>query len=80
MSARPGLCGGHWATGVPTAITNRPKSAVGFALRKRFHAIENTDDDGIVRTRKVQVSNVQCTKHAQSTMRHSQLRAFALAD
>jgi len=22
MSARPGLCGGHRATGVPTAITN----------------------------------------------------------
>ena len=21
-SARPGLCGGHWATGVPTAINN----------------------------------------------------------
>src|SRR6476646_976935 len=23
MSARPGLCGGHWVTGVPTAIVNR---------------------------------------------------------
>ena len=22
MSARPGLCGGHWATGVPTAIAS----------------------------------------------------------
>ena len=22
MSARPGLCGGHWVTGVPTAIAN----------------------------------------------------------
>src|SRR5450631_2020918 len=24
MSARPGLCGGHQATGVPTAIANKP--------------------------------------------------------
>jgi len=26
MSARPGLCGGHWVTGVPTAIANRSLS------------------------------------------------------
>jgi hypothetical protein len=28
MSARPGLCGGHQATGVPTAINNYPTQAV----------------------------------------------------
>jgi hypothetical protein len=27
MSARPGLCGGHRATGVPTAIANRKRQA-----------------------------------------------------
>jgi hypothetical protein len=35
MSARPGLCGGHWVTGVPTAITltgtGRP-SRIGYAM------------------------------------------------
>jgi len=28
MSARPGLCGGHWVTGVPTAIANYPEIRV----------------------------------------------------
>jgi hypothetical protein len=27
MSARPDLCGGHWATGVPTAIVIHPRLA-----------------------------------------------------
>jgi len=26
ISARPDLCGGHWATGVPTAIANQTKA------------------------------------------------------
>jgi hypothetical protein len=31
MSARPGLCGGHQATDVPTAITNDDSFRFGIA-------------------------------------------------
>ena len=31
MSARPGLCGGHRATGVPTAIANNPRRSFRIA-------------------------------------------------
>src|SRR5882724_8818611 len=56
MSARPGLCGGHRATGVPTAITNRPKiSGSCCSLRNRLHGIVNTGEESLVRARKGQV-------------------------
>ena len=51
-----------------------------FALRKRLHGIENTDEERLVRTYKGQVSDVQCAKHVQSITRHSQLPVITLTD
>ena len=40
MSARPGLCGGHQATGVPTAINNYRCRAVSWVEMWLPHSIQ----------------------------------------